>query len=92
MARIIKPAWHRWGRRVFVPCLTLAMLALIVVPAMAVHDDVHSDYEGERQHHLFRRAGVEERVNLQRDGSYAKSYQVKQVRAVIMKHRLGEIE
>lgn len=41
-------------------------------------------------HHLFRKAGVEERVNLQRDGNNAKPYQVKQVRAVILKYRLGE--
>lgn len=40
-------------------------------------------------HHLFRKAGVEEMINLQRDGSTAKPYQVKQVRAVIRKYRLG---
>src|SRR5258708_33843039 len=32
-------------------------------------------------HHLFRKTGVEERINLQRDGSHAKPYQVKHVRA-----------
>ena len=40
-------------------------------------------------HHLFRKAGVEERMNLQRDGNNAKPYQVKQVRAVILKYKLG---
>ncbi len=40
-------------------------------------------------HHLFRRPGVEERINLQREGSKAKVYQVRQVRAVILKHQLG---
>jgi hypothetical protein len=40
-------------------------------------------------HHSFRRAGVEEKLNLQRDGSKAKIYQVRQVRAVILKYRLG---
>ena len=29
-------------------------------------------------HHLYRKDGVEERINLQRDGSNAKPYQVKQ--------------
>ena len=43
-------------------------------------------------HHLFRKAGVEERINLQRDASTAKPYQVKQVRAVILKYKLGETE
>ena len=40
-------------------------------------------------HHIFRRAAVEERVNLQREDSKAKPYQVRQVRAVILKYRLG---
>ncbi len=43
-------------------------------------------------HHLFRKAGVEERINLQREGDNAKPYQVKQVRAVILKYKLGEAE
>ena len=30
-------------------------------------------------HHLFRMAGIEEKINLQRDGGQAKPYQVKQV-------------
>jgi YcfA-like protein. len=40
-------------------------------------------------HNVFRRAGVEEQINLQRDGSKAKPYQVRQVRAVILRYRLG---
>ena len=40
-------------------------------------------------HHLFRKSGVEEKLNLQRDGSNAKPYQVKQVRTVILKAKLG---
>jgi predicted RNA binding protein YcfA (HicA-like mRNA interferase family) len=40
-------------------------------------------------HHIFRKQGVEEKVNLQREGSQAKVYQVRQVRAVILKYRLG---
>ena len=43
-------------------------------------------------HHVFRRAGVEERINLQRDGRHAKPYQVKQVRAVILKYQLAGSE
>jgi hypothetical protein len=43
-------------------------------------------------HHLFRKPGVEERINLQRDGNSAKPYQVKQVRAVILKYKLGEAQ
>lgn len=40
-------------------------------------------------HHVFRRAGVEERINLQSDGKHAKVYQVRQVRAVILRYGLG---
>ena len=43
-------------------------------------------------HHIFRRLGVEEKVSLQRDKSKAKVYQVRQVRAVIVKYGLGEDE
>ena len=41
-------------------------------------------------HHIFRRSGIEEMINLQREASHAKPYQVKQVRTVILKHHLAE--
>lgn len=40
-------------------------------------------------HHLFRKSGITELINLQRDGSKAKVYQVRQVRAVLLKYRLA---
>ena len=40
-------------------------------------------------HHLYRKRGVAEKINLQRDDGDAKPYQVKQVRRVILKYRLG---
>jgi len=40
-------------------------------------------------HHIFRRSGVEERINLQRDRKHAKVYQVRQVRSVILRYKLG---
>ena len=40
-------------------------------------------------HHIFRKQGVEEKINLQRDGSQAKPYQVRQVRSVILRYKLG---
>ena len=39
-------------------------------------------------HHIFRREGVTERINLQRDNGQAKLYQVRQVRRVILKYGL----
>jgi len=39
-------------------------------------------------HHIFRKQGVQDRVNLQRDGRKAKVYQVRQVRRIILMYRL----
>lgn len=41
-------------------------------------------------HHVFTLDSVREQINLQRDGAKAKPYQVKQVRFVITKYKLGE--
>ena len=40
-------------------------------------------------HHNFRKEGIEEKINLQRDDSKAKAYQVRQVRTVLLKYKLG---
>ncbi len=40
-------------------------------------------------HHIFRKEGIEEKINLQSDGNKAKAYQVKQVRNLILKYKLG---
>lgn len=39
-------------------------------------------------HHVFRKHGIEEMIT---DGNKAKAYQVRQVRNVILKHRLGGV-
>ena len=39
-------------------------------------------------HHIFRKQGIEDKINLQMDGSKAKPYQVRQVRNVLIKYRL----
>ena len=41
-------------------------------------------------HHIYRKEGIMEKINLQRDGSKAKIYQVRQVRNIILKYNLGE--
>ena len=43
-------------------------------------------------HHVFRRAGVEELIDLQRDGDKATIYQVRQVRAILTKYGLTTAE
>ncbi len=39
---------------------------------------------------IEQRDGIVEKPNLQRDGSKAKPYQVRQVRKVILKYKLGD--
>ena len=43
-------------------------------------------------HHIFSKPGLEELINLQRDGSKAKPYQVRQVRAIIQRNNLWSRE
>ena len=38
---------------------------------------------------MYSKAGVADLINLQRDGANAKPYQVRQVRNVIVKYKLG---
>lgn len=40
-------------------------------------------------HHVYRKQGIEEKLNLQRDGNKAKPYRVRQVRAILVKYRLA---
>lgn len=40
-------------------------------------------------HHIFTKEDVEEILNLQSKGAKAKPYQVKQVRNVVLKYKLG---
>jgi hypothetical protein len=39
-------------------------------------------------HHSYRKEGIVEKPNLQRDGNKAKSYQVRQVREILKKYNL----
>jgi hypothetical protein len=39
-------------------------------------------------HHIFTRSSVLERINLQREGSKAKAYQVRQVRRILAHYKL----
>ena len=40
-------------------------------------------------HHIFTKDGTEEILNIQPKGGKAKAYQVKQIREVILKYKLG---
>ncbi len=39
-------------------------------------------------HHLFRKHGIDEKVNIQRAGNKANPYQVRQIREIILKYHL----
>ena len=40
-------------------------------------------------HHVYRKRGIAEKINLQGRGGLAKRYQVRQVRQLILKYTLG---
>jgi len=42
-------------------------------------------------HHLYRKLGVYEKINIQKDGNKAKPYQIKQVRDIMLKYKFGGI-
>ena len=39
-------------------------------------------------HEIYYHFGIKERMNIQKDGNKAKEYQVKQLRNIILKHKL----
>ena len=40
-------------------------------------------------HHMFRKEGITEKLNLQKSNHHAKTYQVRQVRSLILHYKLG---
>jgi len=47
----------------------------------------------EGSHHIFTRADIRDRLNIQREGSQAKAYQVRQIRKTLQKYGIeGEHE
>jgi len=40
-------------------------------------------------HHVYRKEGIEEKINIQRSGNKAKPYQVRQVREILLKYHLA---
>ncbi len=40
-------------------------------------------------HHVYRKKGIEEKINIQRAGNKAKPYQVRQVREILLKYHLA---
>ncbi|MFZ4555622.1 MAG: type II toxin-antitoxin system HicA family toxin [Pseudanabaena sp.] len=41
-------------------------------------------------HHIFTQDGIHEIINIQPKGSQAKAYQVRQIRGLILKYKLGD--
>ena len=55
----------------------------------SVLDRLGFEYRVRGDHFIFTRDSVDEIINIQPSGNKAKPYQVKQVREVILKYRLG---
>ena len=43
-------------------------------------------------HHIFTRGDVEEIINIQPKGNKAKPYQVRQIRNLLIKYKIGEMD
>jgi len=43
-------------------------------------------------HYIFRKEGIETKITLQKDGSEAKTYQLKQIRKLIIENNLGDFD
>jgi len=41
-------------------------------------------------HNIFRKEGVNELINIQKDGSKAKPYQIRQIRSILIEYNLTE--
>ncbi|MEX0661116.1 MAG: type II toxin-antitoxin system HicA family toxin [Balneolaceae bacterium] len=41
-------------------------------------------------HHIFRKKGVKEMINIQKDGSKAKPYQIRQIRTILYEYKLTD--
>jgi predicted RNA binding protein YcfA (HicA-like mRNA interferase family) len=39
-------------------------------------------------HHIFRKEGVRELINIQKDGNKAKPYQIRQIRSILLEYNL----
>lgn len=49
--------------------------------------EFHEKVKG--SHHIFYKDGIEEILNIQPKGNKAKAYQVKQIRNIILKYKMG---
>ncbi|MGZ8163141.1 MAG: type II toxin-antitoxin system HicA family toxin [Methylobacter sp.] len=54
---------------------------------LLLHLDFQERIRGD--HHIFSKEGIAEILNIQPIGSMAKAYQVKQIRHIIVRYRLG---
>ena len=62
--------------------MRMSRLRLVLVAPKAFEERIRAS------HHIFRREGLEEKLNLQREGNKAKVNQVRQVRTVILRYNL----
>ena len=53
---------------------------------------IHMGFEERTKgsHHIFRKSGIDEKIIIQKDQNKAKPYQVKQVRNMFIKYKLGD--
>lgn len=57
---------------------------------IAILSSLGFDKRTKGSHHIFTKPDIAEILNLQPRGSFAKAYQVKQVRSVILRYKLAD--
>ena len=81
------PRWEETLQRVFDPA-AVANIRFEDIRQLLIHMGFEEWITG--SHHIFRKRGIPGRLNVQRDGSHAKAYQVRQIRKFILEHHLSE--
>jgi len=64
-----------------------ANIAFADIRGMLLHMGFDERIRG--SHHVYRKEGIEEKINIQRAGNKAKPYQVRQVREILLKYHLA---
>lgn len=64
-----------------------ANIAFADIRSLLIHLGFDERIRG--SHHIYRKEGIEEKINMQRAGNKAKPYQVRQIREILLKYHLA---
>ncbi len=64
-----------------------ANIAFDDIRGMLIHMGFEERIRG--SHHIYRKEGIDEKINIQQSGSKTKPYQVRQIRDILLKYHLA---